>query len=70
MERPANNPKKTKMITIELDLEDYWPVQDIQRDIESTKGFKRSIAVICAQLIKEAIVARQKDAPSDREIDN
>ncbi|MDJ1500820.1 hypothetical protein [Xanthocytophaga agilis] len=69
MERPANNPKKTKMITIELDLEDYWPVQDIQRDIESTRGFKRSIAAICVQLIKEATVARQKEAPDDRQID-
>lgn len=59
MEKPASNVKKTKTITIELNLEDYWQIQDIQRRVERERGIKRSMAHICAQLVREAVTARR-----------
>lgn len=66
MKKPANpTPKaplsKSKRVTMELDLEFYWKVQDRQRVIERETGMKLSIARICEQLLREALDNTEPD---------
>lgn len=66
MNKPANpTPKapisKSKSVTMELDLEFYWKIQDRQRMLERETGVKHSIARICEQILKEALGRTEPD---------
>jgi hypothetical protein len=59
---PQASQAKSKRVTMELELEFYWKIQDRQRMLERETGVKLSIARICEQLLMEVLDNDKPDA--------